>query len=104
MPTTERATPRPQFEICPRRRPLLDQRIEWAAERGWTLRLRPQDCAAIARAEAHWLRRGLSRHALNRIRRAVESTGPLGRGCGARLSLDEVRAIQALEEAHAVRS
>ena len=88
----------PQFEICTRPRPLLDQRLEWAAERGWMLRLRPQDCTAIARESAHWLRRGLSRHALNRIRRAVSSNAS-GVRHEVRLTLDEIRAIQIEEDA-----
>ena len=77
----------------PDARPLLDERIEWAADRGWALRLRPQDCAALARESAHWLRRGLSNHALDRIRRAVSSNAA-GIRCEARLTVDEVRAIQ----------
>ena len=77
---------------APDTRPPLDQRIEWAAERGWSLRLRPQDCAALARESAHWLRRGLSNHALKRIRRAVSSNAA-GIRREVRLTADEVRAL-----------
>lgn len=74
-------------------RPLLDQRLAWAQERGWTLRLRPQDCAAIARESAHWQRRGLTHHAAGRIRRAASSNAA-GVRREVRLTLDEVRALQ----------
>ena len=83
-------------------RPLLDQRLEWAAGRGWALRLRPQDCAALARESSHWLRRGLSKHALDRIRHAVSSNAA-GIRREARLTVDEVRAIS-IEEGNAGRS
>ena len=84
-----------QYTVTPVRdvRPLLDERLGWAAERGWSLRLRPQDCAALARESAHWLRRGLSNHALNRIKRAVRSNAA-GIRREVRLTVDEVRAIQ----------
>lgn len=106
--TTAKGT-RIEFDICAPPRTLLDQRLAWAAERGWSLRLRPQDCAALARESAHYLRRGLSRHALTRIVRAV--TYPVGLTAGelehwtrsgALLTADEVRAIQ-LKETHVVR-
>ena len=86
-----------EFEIPTRPRPLLDQRIEWAARRGWSLRLRPQDCAALARESSHWLRRGLSKHAMDRIRCAVSSNAA-GIRRGARLTVDEVRAISIEED------
>ena len=78
---------------APDTRPPLDQRLAWAAERGWSLRLRPQDCAALARESAHWLRRGLSNHALNRVKRAVSSNAA-GVRREVRLTVDEVRALQ----------
>ena len=91
-----------EFEIPTHPRPLLDQRIEWAAGRGWSLRLRPQDCTALARESSHWLRRGLSKHAMDRIRRAVSSNAA-GIRREARLTVDDVRAIS-IEEDSVVHS
>ena len=101
------AEPELMYKMADLVAPSLDRAIQWlgaifeppmgellamAQRNGWGAELRPQDCAAIARESAHWLRRGLSHRALGRIQRAAENSR------GARLSPDESRALQ-IEEA-----
>ena len=77
--------------------PPLDHRIALSQRHGWVLPLRTADCREIAASPASWLRRGLPQRVLRRIQLAVADIPGVPR-CGARLSAEEVAAIQPAAE------